>query len=265
MSGLEGLLDFGGKTVLVTGASGNLGLGIALVFARAGASIVLHYRDHPERAEAAAAALPGPGHHVCLAADGANEASVRRCVDEAARLSGEAGLAVLVNNAGSYPSSPLLELEQASWIEVIEANLGSAHLFTSAAARHMLPGAAIVNIASIEGLRPVRGHAHYAAAKAALISYTQTSALELGPLGIRVNSVSPGLVDRTGLAAAWPEGYRRFIAAAPLGRTGHPEEVGNACLFLASPAASWITGANLVVDGGVSAAAPQDAQAPLPH
>jgi NAD(P)-dependent dehydrogenase (short-subunit alcohol dehydrogenase family) len=258
MTTMAELLDFTGRTVLVTGASGGVGAGIARVFAQAGASVLLHYREGRERAERLCAELPGPGRHACLGADALDEASVARCVEEASRFAGDSGIATLVNNAGIYPSAPLLELDQVSWREVLDANLGATHLFTRAAARFMRPGAAVVNIASIEGLRPVRAHAHYAAAKAAVISYTAAAALELGPLGIRVNSVSPGLVDRPGLEAAWGEGYRRFVAAAPLGRPGAPEEVGRACLFLASQAAAWITGANLVVDGGASAAAPQD-------
>jgi len=256
------LLDFTGRTVLVTGASGGLGAGIARVFAEAGATVVLHYRSEPGRAQVVRSVLPGPGRHVCLQADGADESSVARCVEETARIAGEAGIAALVNNAGIYPTAPLLDLDLAAWREVVGADLDSTHLFTRAAARFMRPGSAIVNIASVEGLRPVRSHAHYSAAKAAVIRYGEAAALELAPLGIRVNTVSPGLVDRPGLAAAWPSGYQRFIASAPLGRAGAPEEVGRACLFLASKAASWITGANLVIDGGASIVSAQDALGP---
>ncbi|MGA2546617.1 MAG: SDR family NAD(P)-dependent oxidoreductase [Rectinemataceae bacterium] len=253
------LFDFTGKTVLVTGASGGLGAGIARVFAEAGASVLLHFRADRAEAERIRAGLPGPGRHVCLQAEGSDEEGVKRCIEQAARLAGDSGLSVLVNNAGIYPSMPLLDIDLSAWREVFDANLSSTHLFTRAAARVMRPGAAIVNIASVEGLRPVRAHAHYAASKAAVIHYTMAAALELAPLGIRVNAVSPGLVDRPGLAEDWPDGYRRFVAAAPLGRVGSPEEVGQACLFLASGAAAWITGANLVVDGGASVRAPQDA------
>jgi len=260
---IAGLFDFSGRTVLVTGASGGLGSGIARVFAEAGASVILHYREGRERAEALRAGLPGPGPHFCVQAEGGDEASVGRCIGEVGRLSGSQGLSVLVNNAGIYPVKPLLDLDLASWREVMDANLGSAHLFTRAAARIMRPGSAVVNIASNEGLRPVRGHAHYAVSKAALIHYTAAAALELAPLGIRVNAVSPGLIDRPGLAEQWPQGYDRFVAMAPLGRPGSPEEVGQACLFLASKAAAWITGANLVVDGGANIVAPQDPSIPL--
>ena len=102
----------------------------------------------------------------------------------------------------------------------------------------MVDGGAIVNVASIEALQPAAGHSHYGAAKAAVVAHTRAAALELGPSGVRVNAVAPGLIDRPGLADAWPEGVARWEAACPLGRLGQPEDVADACLFLASPAAA---------------------------
>lgn len=116
-----------------------------------------------------------------------------------------------------------------------------------------MEGGSIVHIASIEGSRPAVGHAHYSASKAGLIMFARSAALEYGARGIRVNTVSPGLIDRPGLDRDWPEGVARWHAAAPLRRLGCPEDIGDACVFLASPSASWITGHDLVVDGGVSA------------
>jgi len=113
-------------------------------------------------------------------------------------------------------------------------------------------GGAIVNIASIEGHSPAAGHGHYATSKAGQLMFTKAAALEYGRQGIRVNSVSPGLIDTGGLAEAWPPGVARWTAAAPLERLGQPEDVADAVLFLASPASRWITGADLLVDGGVS-------------
>jgi 3-oxoacyl-[acyl-carrier protein] reductase len=120
------------------------------------------------------------------------------------------------------------------------------------AANHLLDGGAIVNIASIEGSFAAWGHSHYSAAKAAVIMYTQSAALELGGRGIRVNCVSPGLIWREGIETAWADGVARWQARAPLTRLGMPDDIADACLFLASPAARWITGVNLTVDGGVS-------------
>jgi NAD(P)-dependent dehydrogenase (short-subunit alcohol dehydrogenase family) len=108
-----------------------------------------------------------------------------------------------------------------------------------------------VNVASIEGLKPAPAHSHYVAAKSGVLAYTRSAALELGPHGIRVNAVSPGLIWREGIEEAWPEGVASFRSRAPLGRLGRPEEIAEACLFLASPRASFVTGANLVVDGGI--------------
>jgi NAD(P)-dependent dehydrogenase (short-subunit alcohol dehydrogenase family) len=112
-------------------------------------------------------------------------------------------------------------------------------------------GGAIVNVTSIEAENPAPAHSHYNAAKAGAAMHTRAAAQELGPHGIRVNAVAPGLVWREGLDEAWPDGVARYLNAAPLGRLGQPEDVADACLFLASPAARWITGASLTVDGGV--------------
>jgi NAD(P)-dependent dehydrogenase (short-subunit alcohol dehydrogenase family) len=114
-------------------------------------------------------------------------------------------------------------------------------------------GGAIVNVTSIQAFAPAGGLAHYSAAKAGLEMLTRSAAFELGPSGIRVNAVAPGLIWREGLETAWPEGVARYLAAAPLRRLGQPEDVADACLFLASPASRFVTGATLVVDGGVLA------------
>ena len=114
-------------------------------------------------------------------------------------------------------------------------------------------GGAIVNIASVEGETPAPMHSHYTSAKAGTLMHTRSAALELGPHGIRVNAVSPGLIWREGIEEGWPEGVERWKETAPLGRLGMPDEVADACLFLASPTARWISGASLAVDGGILA------------
>jgi 3-oxoacyl-[acyl-carrier protein] reductase len=246
------LLDFRGQRVLVTGAGSGLGSGIALRFAEAGASVAAHYRASKAGARELVASIEKLKRKaVAIQADVSRAADVAKLIQKTVEALG--GLEVLINNAGSYPVSPLVEMSEAEWNSVIADNLSSVHLCTQAVARHMMKnnGGAILNIASIEAENPVPGHTHYNAAKAGVVMYTRTAAQELGRYGIRVNAVSPGLIWREGIEQAWPEGVQAYLRAVPLGRLGQPEDVADACLFLASPAARWITGANLVVDGGV--------------
>lgn len=247
-----GLPDFRGKRVLVTGAGSGLGSGIALRFAEAGASVAVHYRASKAGADQLVAKISTlKTNAIALQADLTRAAEVQKVF--AGVLKAFGGIDVLINNAGTYPVSPLLEMPEAEWDSVIADNLRSAHLCTQAAARLMMKagGGAIVNIASIEAENPATGHSHYNAAKAGVLMYTRTAAQELGRHGIRVNAVSPGLIWREGIEQAWPEGVNAYLRAVALGRLGQPEDVADACLFLASSAARWITGANLVVDGGV--------------
>ncbi len=250
---LDGLLDFTGKGVLVTGSGQGIGADIALRFAEAGADVAVHYRSSAEGARDVATRIESAGRKaVALRADVTIEEDVRILV-EAAR-DGLGRLDVLINNAGSYPLSSIVDMSVEEWRSVIEGNLQSAFLCTQAVARKWIENdenGAIVNIASIEGEAPAPMHSHYDAAKAAVIMLTRNAAQELGPRGIRVNSVSPGLIWRQGIEEAWPEGVDRWIEASPLGSMGHPYDVADACLFLTSEAARWITGANLRVDGGV--------------
>jgi len=251
---VRALLDLTGRVALVTGAGSGFGRTIARRFAEAGARVAVHYRGSREGAEAVVGEIRAAGGEArVVGGDLARDGEATRVVDEAAEAFGR--LDLLVNNAGSYPLAGLLEMSAPQWDEVVAANLKSAFLCTQAAARRMAAagGGAIVMVTSIQAFRPAPELAHYSAAKAGLEMLTRSAAVELGPKGIRVNAVAPGLVWREGLEAAWPEGVTRYRARAPLGRIGRPEDVADACLFLASPAARWITGATLVVDGGVLA------------
>jgi NAD(P)-dependent dehydrogenase (short-subunit alcohol dehydrogenase family) len=163
---------------------------------------------------------------------------------------------LVVNNAAIQPVTDLEDISADEWQAVMSANLNGAFLVTQTAARRMRDheiNGAIVNIASIEGFDPALGHSHYATSKAGLVMLTRACALEFGRDGIRCNSVSPGLIDRHGLSEDWADGVARWHDKVPLGRLGHADDVADAVLFLLSPAARWISGADLKVDGGMSA------------
>lgn len=239
------LLELGGRSVLVTGASGRIGQGIARRLAEAGATIIAHARHNLAAAEALVDELDGGS---VVSGDLADESVVDGIVSRYRPDD-------IVNNAAVQPVQALADMPVDEWRRVLASNLDSAFLVTQKAAaawREAGTPGAIVNIASIEGTHPAEGHAHYATSKAALIMFTQASALEYGRSGIRINAVSPGLIDRPTLETDWPEGVSRWLAKAPLERLGHSNDVADAVLFLLSPAARWITGTNLVVDGGMS-------------
>lgn len=247
-------IPLSGSTVLITGATGGLGKGIALRFANAGANIVLHHRSSPELAEEFAEKLREFGTSTLIvSADIRDEAECAAIVSAAVTEFGR--LDALVNNAGVQPVEPLEGMTVAQWEAVVNTNLSGTFAMTQAAASAMKAtgGGTITHIASVEASLPAPNHAHYAASKAGVKMHARAAALELGPHNIRVNTVSPGLIDRGDLAQSWPQGRDSWLRAAPLGRTGTPDDIGDACVFLASPLARWITGHDLVVDGGMSA------------
>ncbi len=254
MSGLShppvaDLLDLRGRVAIVTGSGSGHGRGIAGRFAEAGAAVVVHYRSSESGARELVEAITAAGGRAqALQADLTRGVEVERMF---ARVAEEfERVDILINNTGIYPLASLVDMTEDEWEAVMDANLKSVHLCTQAAARLMKHGGAIVNVASVEALQPMPMHAHYDAAKAGVLMHTRAAALELGARGIRVNAVSPGLIGREGIEDAWPEGVEGWLEVVPLGRMGAPEDVADACLFLASEAARWITGANLVVDGG---------------
>lgn len=160
---------------------------------------------------------------------------------------------LLVNNAADQSVGPLDDLSASDWTAMLGATFLSAVHLTSALRPKFAPGACVVNVSSIEAQSGFPRHGHYAAAKAALESFTRTAALEWAPDGVRVNAVAPGLVDRPGLAQDWPEGWEWWLRTCPLQRAIQPAEVADAVVYLAS--ASAVSGIVLHVDGGWSASA----------
>ncbi|NKB37119.1 MAG: glucose 1-dehydrogenase [Gammaproteobacteria bacterium] len=249
------LLDFSNRTVIVTGASQGIGAGIARRFAEAGANVVVHYRSSHQGAEAVVQKITDSGGKAdAIKADLTSEKACASLIQET--LDKFSSLDVLINNAGIFPNKSLLEMTLEDWQQMYSANVETAMLCTRFAAKHMkgANGGAIVNIGSTSASNPGSDHSHYNSAKAAVLMLTRSAAQELGEHNIRVNSVSPGLVARPGIEEQWPEGVARWQKQAPLGRMGTPEDVADACLFLASPAARWISGQDLVLDGGMLSA-----------
>lgn len=247
----HGLLDLGDKTVLVTGASGGIGADIARTLAGAGAHLILHCSKDVSRLEGLARET---GAIKTIAFDLAAPKAVSKMMNTLS----ESGLRpnVLINNAAVQTIAQICEVEDTDWQKINAVNLGGPYALTRDLAKVWIAQkteGVIVNIASIEGLDPAAGHAHYAASKAGLIAFTRASALELGQYNIRVNAVAPGLIERPGLQDGWPEGVERWRQRAPLSRLGRGEDVANGVLFLCSSAAVWISGHTLVIDGGMSA------------
>ena len=249
------LLDLSGKVALVTGAGGGIGQAIAARFAEAGARVVVHYQT----SEAAAAALArrivaGGGQAVMRQADVTDAGDVARLIDAAVDTFGR--LDILVNNAAKQGLIGLLEMTPAQWDETIDANLRGVFLCTQAAAKRMVAqgeGGAIVNITSIEAENPAPLHSHYNASKGGVLMHTRAAAQELGAHGIRVNAVAPGIFPSEMSDEFTPEIVAKIVDETPLHRVGVPEELAAAVVFLASDAASYVTGITLPVDGGWTA------------
>lgn len=247
------MMDLSGHTALITGASGGIGRVIARTLSHAGAQIVLHCSHDGLRLQALSDEI-GAAH--MIACDLSQEANVKSMMES---LAAEGIVpTLLINNAGTGVTnlSAILDADEDHWQSINNVNLGGVYALTKYFAQGLIAkkhSGAIVNIASISGLDPAQDHAHYAASKAALLMYTRASALELGAHNIRVNAVAPGFIHRAGIENDWPEGVKSWQNRAPLTRLGTGEDVANAVLFLLSPAAVWISGNTLVVDGGMSA------------
>jgi 3-oxoacyl-[acyl-carrier protein] reductase len=232
-----------GRTALVTGASKGIGRAIATELAAAGASVVLSYRTGEAEAEALASEIGGKA----VQADVSDAASAQALVEEAGDVD------ILVNNAGVTRDGLLVRMSDDDWNTVIGTNLSSCFYTCRAAARGMMKKRAgtVVNISSIVGIHGNWGQTNYAASKAGIIGFTKSLARELGSRNVRANIVVPGYV-KTQLTDVLPEeATSMMLQNTPLGRLGDTEDVAGAVRFLCSDEASFITGAVLLVDGGL--------------
>lgn len=248
------LPDLSGTVAVITGAGGGIGSGIARQLSAAGAAVVLHHLGSTAAAEALSRELnDAGGRSVTARADITDPEQCRDLMQTAVEQFGR--LDALVNNAGVQPNEPLETMSVEQWRFVLDTNVTGTFLATQAAVEVMRQsgGGSVTHIASIEGSQPAYDHAHYCASKAAIIMHARTAAIEYGALGVRVNTVSPGLIHREGLEDAWPDGVRRWLDAVPLGRLGTSADIGDACVFLASTMAAFVTGQDLRVDGGMLA------------
>jgi 3-oxoacyl-[acyl-carrier protein] reductase len=240
-----------GRVAVVTGAGSGIGRGIATAFAEFGAKVAIWEKDS---ATAQASAEQAGG--LACATDVRDADQVATAMATTIETLGVP--TILVNNAGGVFWSSLLDTSPKGWDALIRSNLTHVLLCTQQVARAMVDaghGGSIINVTSIEGFRAAPGYAAYAAAKAGVVNFTKTAALELAPHGIRVNGLAPDLTVTDGILAVSPPGFeKRASLMIPLGRLGHVDEMAGAAVFLACELSSYVTGQTLHVDGGTAAA-----------
>ncbi|MFF4403269.1 SDR family NAD(P)-dependent oxidoreductase [Streptomyces sp. NPDC001262] len=236
--------------MLVTGGTRGIGRATVLAFARAGASVVTCHHRADEAAEALARDLKDIGgpHRVVRA-----DVTGRQGADELVRTCAEqfGGLDTLVNNVGVDGPAPLEDVDEDEWQRVFDHNVKAGYLVTRAALGILADGASIVNVGSSVALRGRANGVHYTASKAALIGFTRALCKDLGPRGIRVNTVAPGLTETVPGAGLPPAAVERIVGMTALGRICRPEDVAGAVLFLAGDTSRYVTGVTLNVDGGI--------------
>jgi 3-oxoacyl-[acyl-carrier protein] reductase len=247
--------NFKDKVVVVTGASRGIGKGIALAFAKAGAKVALTYQNNDDAAKIALEEISRENndvHHGLYKFDASDLTQVEESFKKIHEEMG--AIHVLINNAGITRDQLLLRLKSEDWDQVLQANLKSVYACTKTAVKMMLKAkeGAIVNITSVIGQTGNAGQSNYAASKAGIIAFTKSVAQEVASRQIRLNCIAPGFISSDMTNSLTDDQKTKIMDLIPLGFMGESHDIGMACLFLASPAARYITGHTLNVDGGMN-------------
>ncbi len=248
----EKIYSLSGRTALVTGAARGIGRATAIALAKAGANVAINFQHSLDAAQELSDQIGALGpKSVLLQGDVADSGQVRAMIEKAETELGS--ISILVNNAGITRDGLLMRMSEEDFDAVIATSLKGAFLCSKAVARGMIKAreGSIINVSSVIALRGNAGQVNYSSAKAGLIGMTKSLARELGARGVRVNAVAPGYV-MTDMTAEFPDNMKQQILDnTPLGRLATPEEIASVIVFLASPAAGYITGALIPVDGGL--------------
>ncbi len=253
--------DLKGKVAIVTGAGKGMGEADSIKLAQAGAKVVLCDVDAASCQQVAEKIKKMRGESIIIKCDISKKSEIDNAVSEAIKKFGK--IDILVNNAGIYPFQPFLEMKEEQFAKVIDVNLKGSFMFAQACALKMKNNqpnekgqrGSIINIASVAALMGFAGLTHYCASKGGMVGMTRAMALELAPLGIRINVIDPGSIDTPGTHTMVMDEKTReaMLAPIPMKRSGTAEEIAGAVLFLASDESSYMTGSVMVVDGGWTA------------
>jgi NAD(P)-dependent dehydrogenase (short-subunit alcohol dehydrogenase family) len=243
-------LELKGKRALVTGGSRGIGRAIVLALAAQGVSVAAVYHRESDAVTSLSEELTRiDGDSYLVQADVSSETDVARLAEEVRGRFG--GIDVLVNNAGVVSHKQIEELDLEEWRRIIDTNLTALYLVTKAVVDAIPEGGSVINVGSAVAMRGMVGRTHYASSKAGAIGFTRALCKELGPRGIRVNLIAPGIIETDQASGLTPEGRARYGALAALARLGTADEVAGVALFLASDLSGFVSGMTINVDGGI--------------